>query len=278
MNKITEKVSRDIIAAITQDQLTLPTLPEIALRVREMADDPSADLNSLSTLISSDPALSARLLRVANSPLLRAGRVVDNLASALMRLGMDYACNIATGLAMEQLFQATTEIVDMRMRDVWYSSSQVAGISHVLCKHYTSLRPDLATLAGVVHKIGVLPILTYAEDNPALLRDSLTLDHVIEEIHAPIGSLILKTWNFPEILYPVPEEHLQFHREVPSADYVDLVTVAVLHSQLFSESFITRVDFTSVRAFERLGLDPNIDITESRDLGADLDEARALLE
>lgn len=278
MSKITEKVSRDIITAITQDQLTLPTLPEIALRVREMAGDPNADLNSLATLISSDPALSARLLRVANSPLLRAGRVVDNLASALMRLGMDYACNIATGLAMEQLFQATTDIVDMRMRDVWYSSSEVAGISHVLCKHYTSLRPDLATLAGVVHKIGVLPILTYAEDNPALLRDSLTLDHVIEEIHAPIGSLILKTWNFPEVLYPVPEEHLQFNREVPYADYVDLVTVAVLHSQLFSESFITRVDFNSVKAFERLGLDPNIDITESNDLGADLDEARSLLE
>ena len=278
MSKIAEKVSHDIITAITQDQLTLPTLPEIALRVREMAGDPNADLNSLATLISSDPALSARLLRVANSPLLRAGRVVDNLSSALMRLGMDYACNIATGLAMEQLFQATTDIVDMRMRDVWYSSSEVAGISHVLCKHYTSLRPDLATLAGVVHKIGVLPILTYAEDNPALLRDSLTLDHVIEEIQGPIGSLILKTWNFPEVLYPVPEEHLQFNREVPYADYVDLVTVAVLHSQLFSESFITRVDFNSVKAFERLGLDPNIDITQSSDLDEDLDEARSLLE
>lgn len=278
MSQIAEKVSRDIIAAINCDQLILPTLPEIALRVREMADDPAADLNSLATVISSDPALSARLIRVANSPLLRAGREVDNLVNALMRLGMDYACNIATGLAMEQLFQATSDIVDVRMREVWYSSSEVAGISHVLCKHYTSLRPDLATLAGLVHKIGVLPILTYAEDNPALLRDSLTLDRVIEEIHAPIGSLILKAWNFPEVLHPVPEEHLQFQREAPRADYVDLVTVAVLHNQLFSASFITRVDFDSVKAFERLGLDPNIDITESRDLAADLDEARSLLE
>lgn len=278
MSQIAEKVSRDIITAINSDQLILPTLPEIALRVREMADDPAADLNSLATVISSDPALSARLIRVANSPLLRAGREVDNLVNALMRLGMDYACNIATGLAMEQLFQATSDIVDVRMREVWYSSSEVAGISHVLCKHYTSLRPDLATLAGLVHKIGVLPILTYAEDNPALLRDSLTLDRVIEEIHAPIGSLILKAWNFPEVLHPIPEEYLQFQREAPRADYVDLVTVAVLHNQLFSASFITRVDFDSVKAFERLGLDPNIDITESRDLAADLDEARSLLE
>jgi HD-like signal output (HDOD) protein len=278
MSQIAEKVSRDIITAINRDQLILPTLPEIALRVREMADDPKADLNNLAAVIANDAALSARLIRVANSPLLRAGREVDNLVDALMRLGMDYACNIATGLAMEQLFQATSDLVDMRMREVWYSSSEVAGISHVLCKHYTSLRPDLATLAGLVHKIGVLPILTYAEDNPALLRDSLTLDRVIEEIHAPIGGLILKAWNFPEVLHPVPAEHLQFQREVPYADYVDLVTVAVLHNQLFSESFITRVDFDSVKAFERLGLDPNIDITESSDLAADLDDARSLLE
>src|SRR5688572_7956495 len=122
MSQIAEKVSRDIITAINRDQLILPTLPEIALRVREMADDPAADLNSLATVISSDPALSARLIRVSNSPLLRAGREVDNLVNALMRLGMDYACNIATGLAMEQLFQATSDIVDLRMREVWYSS------------------------------------------------------------------------------------------------------------------------------------------------------------
>lgn len=278
MSQIVERVSRDIIAAIKNDHLLLPTMPEVALKVREVADDPNADIDKLASVISVDAALSARLIRVANSPLLRAGRPVDNLNTALLRLGIGYACNIASSLAMEQMFQSTSDIVDMRMRNVWYSSSEVAGISHVLCKHYTRLRPDQATLAGIVHKIGVLPILAYAEDNPALLNDSLTLDMVIEKIHAPLGSLILKTWGFADEIACIPEQYLDFERERSKPDYVDIVTVAVLHNCLFSDSFIAKVDFSKVKAFERLGLDPNIDISEAPELGDDIAEAMTLLQ
>lgn len=277
MNNIAEKVSENIIAAIKCDQLILPTLPEVALRVREVAEDPTADIERLASVIGCDPALSARLIRVANSPLVRAGRPVDNLENALMRLGVEYACNIATSLAMEQMFQSTSDIVDMRMRDVWYRSSEVAAISHVLCKHYTKLRPDQATLAGIIHKIGVLPILSYAEENPTLLRDSITLDKVIETIHAPIGSLILKTWGFAENMASIPEKYLGFYDKKPQADYADLVTVAVLQCDFFRDSAISALDFSQIPAFDRLGLDPNIDIGESKTLAAELEAAVDLL-
>ena len=144
MNPIAEKVRTEIITAINNDQLVLPTLPEVALKVREVADDPDASIDTLNQVISGDAALSARIIRVANSPLLRASRAIEDLRTALMRLGIQYTCNIATGLAMEQMFQATSDLVDMRMREVWSRSSEVAGISHVLCKHYTRLRPDQA--------------------------------------------------------------------------------------------------------------------------------------
>jgi HD-like signal output (HDOD) protein len=277
MDNIAERVSKNIITAIEDDQLVLPTLPEVALKVREVADDPSADIESLSKVISCDPALSARLIRVANSPLLRAGRSVDNLSSALMRLGIEYACNIATSLAMEQMFQSTSDIVDMRMRDVWFSSSEVAAISHVLCKHYTKLRPDQAILAGMIHKIGVLPILSYAEENPTLLNDSITLDKVIEKIHAPIGSLILKAWGFAENMANIPEKHLKFYEQKPQADYADLVTVAVLQCDFFRDSTISALDFSKISAFDRLGLDSNIDIGESKTLAIELETAVDLL-
>lgn len=277
MSQIVEKVRQEIITAIKNDQLVLPTLPEVALKVREVADDPNADIDKLCGVIGNDAALSARIVRVANSPLLRASRAIEDLRAALMRLGIHYTCNIATGLAMEQMFQATSDLIDMRMREVWSRSSEVAGISHVLCKHYTRLRPDQATLAGLVHKIGVLPILTYAEEHPALLRDSLTLDAVIEQLHAPIGDLILKTWNFPEELAHIPSQHLDFRRSVPKADYADIVTVAMLQSYLGSDSSMAKIDFSQVKAFERLGLDPNMDVSESEDLSADMEAAMSLL-
>nr|WP_324258649.1 HDOD domain-containing protein [Cellvibrio fontiphilus] len=277
MNPIAEKVRQEIITAIEKDQLVLPTLPEVALKVREVADDPDADIDKLTLVIGNDAALSARIIRVANSPLLRASRAIEDLRTALMRLGIQYTCNIATGLAMEQMFQATSDLVDMRMREVWSRSSEVAGISHVLCKHYTKLRPDQATLAGLVHKIGVLPILTYAEDHPALLKDSFTLDAVIEELHAPLGDLILKTWGFPEELAHIPTQHIDFQRSIPKADYADVVTVAMLQSYLGTDSAMTKIDFTKVKAFERLGLDPDMQVSESEDLSADMEAAMSML-
>ena len=277
MSQVVEKVRIEIISAIKNDQLVLPTLPEVALKVREVADDPNADIDKLVGVIGNDAAMSARLIKVANSPLLRASRPIEDLRAALMRLGIHYTCNIATGLAMEQMFQATSDLIDMRMREVWSRSSEIAGISHVLCKHYTRLRPDQATLAGLVHKIGVLPILTYAEEHPALLKDSFTLDSVIDKIHAPIGDLILKTWGFPEELAHVPTQHIDFERSPAKADYGDIVTVAMLQSYLGSDSPLAKIDFSKVRAFERLGLDPAMDMHDSEDLSADMEAAMALL-
>ena len=278
MSQVLETVRKDIIDAIKSDKLVLPTLPEVALRVREVAEDPDASIDNLSQIIGSDPALSARIVKIANSPLLRGSQSIDDLKMALMRLGMEYTCNIATGLAMEQMFQATSDMVDKRMREIWTRSSEIAGICHVLCKHYTKLRPDQATLAGLVYKIGALPILAYAEEHPALLKDSITLDRVIEQLHAPIGDLILKKWDFPEELRKIPSLSTTFKREGTTADYADIVTVALLQSYMGSEHPLARIDYHQVTAFERLGLDPDMQEAEAEDLSDEMEAAMQFLQ
>lgn len=278
MNQVAESVRQNILDALDKDQLVLPTLPEVALRVREVAEDPDAGIKQLGDVIGNDAALTARIIKVANSPLLRANREIEDLNMALMRLGMEYTSNIATGLAMEQMFQATSDLVDIRMRDIWSRSSEIAGICHVLCKHYTKLRPDQATLAGLVHRIGVLPILTYAEEHPALLRDSITLDTVIDQIHSQIGDRILEKWDFPAELRQVPSLHMNFNRQTADADYVDLVTVAMLQSYMGTDHPLARVDYGSVTAFGRLGLDPDMEEAEAEDLSADMEAAMSLLQ
>ncbi len=165
MSKLAEKVQQELIQAIENDELVLPTLPEVALRVREAAEDPNISIPALSKVIGNDAALTARIIKVVNSPLLRTSKEITDLQMAVGRLGINYTCNLATGLAMEQMFQATSDVVDRKMREVWNKSTEIAGICHVLCKHYTRLLPDQATLAGLVHQIGILPILTYAEEH-----------------------------------------------------------------------------------------------------------------
>ncbi len=278
MNQVVETVRQELIEAIKNDTIVLPTLPEAALRVREIADDPEAGIADLAAVIGHDAALTARVIKVANNPLIRASHKIENLNMALMRLGMDYVCNIATGLAMEQMFQATSDIIDRRLRDIWSRSTEIAGICHLLCKHCTTLRPDQATLAGLVYKIGALPILTYAEDHPQLLRDSMTLDKAIERLHPLLGTRILTAWGFPDVLRKVPNQYLDFTREQPSADYADIVTVAMLQSYMGSEHPMARVDYSQVTAFQRLGLDSDMHAEEAEDLSSDMEAAMAMLQ
>jgi HD-like signal output (HDOD) protein len=275
MSALAEKVASEINALIDADKLVLPTMPEMALRVREAAEDPDASIMDLAKVISNDAALTARIIKVANSPLFRAPREIEDLNMAMSRLGMETTANLATGLAMEQMFQATSDNIDKRMREVWASSSEIAGICHVLCKHYTKLRPDQAALAGLVFQIGMLPILSYAEDHPTLLRDSISLDAVIEEVHPSVGVKILTTWEFPKEIRDVPALYKDYYGSKADVDYADLVTVAMLQSLAESDN-VSDIRYPEVTAFERLGLDPNIESAEAEDLSEEMEQAMKL--
>lgn len=278
MSKLAEKVQLDLIRAIDNDELVLPTLPEVALKVREAAEDPNVGIPELSKVIGNDAALTARIIKVVNSPLLRTNREITDLQMAIGRLGINYTCNLATGLAMEQMFQATTDVVDRKMREVWNKSTEIAGICHVLSRHYTRLMPDQATLAGLVHQIGVLPILTYAEEHSELLADSISLNHVIEQIHPIIGDKILRTWEFPEMIACVPSQYLNFSRNSAKVDYVDIVQVATLQSYLGTPHPLTQLDWNQVPAFDKLGLKPDMDLHADEDLSAAMDAAMTMLQ
>lgn len=278
MNDYTQQIRREMLAAIETDQLILPTLPEVALRVREAASNPDIDVASLTRVLETDTAISARIVKVANSPLLRASRPIEDLKAAVSRLGVVYTCNLATSLAMQQMFQATSDTIDQRMREVWTRSTEVAGIAYVLARHYTKLKPDQATLAGIVHKIGVLPILTFAEDNRRMLKDPAALDGLIDELHPEVGEIILQAWDFPPELACIPRQHLDFSRQVPSVDYADVIQVANLQSLIGSDHPLAQLDWSNIGAFSRLGLSSEISSLDDEDLSAEMEAATALLQ
>ena len=178
-------------------------------------------------------------------------------------------------IAKEQLFQATYTLVDKLMRNSWAHSTEVACLSNVLCRHFTKLRPDKATLAGLVHEIGALPILTYVDDKDDLSEKEVM--QVIDELHPEIGSRILKAWDFPAELLDVPNQYLDFSRANASTDYADLVLVANLQSRSGTSHPLTDMDCSQVIAFDHLGLDPELNWTEREELSEDLAAAKELL-
>lgn len=277
LSPISQKVYKAICDAIDADKLVLPTMPEMAIRVRDAADDPETDIKKLAAIIGQDAALTARIIKVANSALYRGSQDIQDLNMALMRLGLATTSSLAIGLAMEQMFQATTDMVDQRLRRVWTASSETAGLCNMICKFQTKLRPDVATLAGLTHKIGVLPILQFAEHFPALLRDGMTLDSITQEIHALLGTRILTAWEFPVEIREVPSTHLAFDRDIDKADYADIVTVAMLQSLAANGQRYGDLDYSTVKAFDRLGLDFDIESAIAEGVDEELSNAMNLL-
>ncbi len=264
----------EVLDAINSDRLTLPTLPEVALRVREAVDDPDVSAGRLASVVGQDPALAARIIKVANSPLLRGRVQVDNLQLAITRLGITFVRNLVTGLAMQQIFQATSDLIDTRLRKAWEHSMEVASISHVLASHYTKLKPDQAMLAGLVHEIGMLPILTLAEESPELLAHPEVLDSVIDKLHPRIGTAILKAWDFPPELIIVPEACSDYGRSNDKVDYADVVTVAKLQSYAGTDHVLGQIDWNDVKAFGRLGMATEMHVMEAEELSGDIAEAK----
>jgi len=231
MNKLAEMVQAQLLAAIDNDDLVLPTLPEVALSIREAAEDSEISVSALSKVIGRDAALSARLIKVVNSPLLRAAVEVTDLHTAITRLGINYSCNLAIGLVIEQIFHARSSSVEQKLRDIWSNSLEVAGISYEICRRYTQLKPDQATLGGLVNQIGALPVLIYAEEHNELLSDPVCLHYVIEQIQPVLGDKILSSWEFPEQLVNLPSQVQDLDRRTDKADYIDVVQIAKCLSQ-----------------------------------------------
>jgi len=277
MTNLALQVKDEIVAQIKNDELILPTLPEIALKVREIAEDANTTIQQLTQMIVQDPALTARIIKVTNSPLIRTSSPVTDLGTAIARLGIDFTSNLCVGLAMEQMFQATHDIIDKRMRECWSKAMEVASTCQVLARHYTKLKPDQALLAGLVHQIGMLPILAYAEDHEDLLHDSMSLDLVLEKLHPTLGSYILHNWDFLPELVMVPKEYLNLQHEADAPDYVDLVQVATLQSYVGSNHPLGKVDRSSLGSFQRLGLDADEEVTQLEALAEEMGATHSAL-
>jgi HD-like signal output (HDOD) protein len=141
-------------------------------------------------------------------------------------------------------------------------STDGAAICNTLAKSQSHLKPEMATLAGIVHQVGTLPILNYAVGRGFLRDHPNLLDQILISLTPEVGSRILDAWGFAKELVTVPMQYMDFDREAPKADYVDLVTVANLHSCLGTEHPLASGAWSTVRAFERLGLPVTPDESE----------------
>ncbi len=216
---------------LEHDRLVLPSLPDIAIRVGREMNEENTNAHKLASIIQTDPAITAKLIRASNSPLYAGVSPVDSCSAAVIRLGANTTHNLVLTFALRELFVTRSPILKAQMQRLWEHSVKVSALCYVLAKVIGRLNPEHALLAGLLHDIGEVAILNYTKRFPDLLRDEQTLHQIIRDLRGVIGTRILSAWDFLEDLVTATEQAENWYRDHQGpADYADLVIIAQLHS------------------------------------------------
>lgn len=263
-----DQLVKEILADLRANRLKLPTLPQVAIKINDIINDPDSNPKSVAKVVSADAALSARMIQVANSPMVRAISPVDNVQMAVVRMGMGMVRSIVTSFLVQQLFHTKYQSLKERIATLWNHSVRVAAISHVLANKFTRFKADEVMLAGLIHDIGQLPIIAKADDLPELVTNEKLMDELTYRLHAKLGKIIVDTWGFAPALVTAVAEHENLMRDSEALDIADVVTVANLLSYAGKEHRVNQTDWTTVPAFDKLGITPEDSIatlTEARE-------------
>lgn len=244
---------RHCYQALKENKLVLPTIPDISLKIRRAINDPKANNSRIARVVQMDPVITARLIQISNSPLYRGRRRIESCPEALTRLGLKAAQHLITSFALKAVFKAKTRTIQKRMQELWHHSSYVAAICAVLAHKTPGFDPDRAILAGLVHDIGAVPVLTFADGHMDLIGQPQDLTHAIAKLRGPVGAAIMRKWHFPEDFEAVVQEAEDWFRDkAAEPDYVDLVLVSQLHSFIGTPKIHDHPRIDQIPAYRKL--------------------------
>jgi HD-like signal output (HDOD) protein len=249
---------RTLATELSVGNVDLPSFPEIAVRVRRVLSDPKSSVEQVVRVVGSEPALAARLLRIANSASLnRSGRPVNDLRTAINRIGYNMVRSASISFSMAQIRKSNKLAgLEHHLNDLWQRSSSVAAFAYVLAKKFTKVNPDEAMLTGMMHGIGKLYVFTRVIDHPELFASNTMLNQIIGEWHASIGRAILENWNFSEAMARAVGEQADFSRsEDGPPDLADVIAVAILMDLHSADAPGLAIVLKDLGPAKRLGLD-----------------------
>ncbi len=227
------RLFQDCLRFMQSDNLALPTIPDVAFKIRRAINDPYADNDKIARVVQMEPAITAKLIQVANSPMYAGRRKIESCPEALTRTGFKAAQNIITTIAIKAVFNAQSSLIRQKMAELWAHSSYVAAISAVLAQKTPGFDPDRAMLAGLIHDIGIVPILAYADKHAEVLENPQHLVETVKKLRTPIGAKIMQKWDFPADFEEVIRHAENWYRDTPEpACYADIVMLAQLHSYI----------------------------------------------
>ncbi|MGH8549900.1 MAG: HDOD domain-containing protein [Methylococcales bacterium] len=201
---------------LVQGAIELVSFPDIALKINGMIDDPCFDADDLGDVISQDPGLTSRLLKVANSPCYGFQARIDTVARAIALIGMQDLRNlILASSAVDTFTRIPPDLIDMT--DFWIRSLHCGILANLLARQCSVLKPEGLFVAGLLSDIGSLvmyhkipdecrEILLAAGDNRRIVGE--LEQEILGFTHADVAAELTALWSFPEPLRVAIGRHL----------------------------------------------------------------------
>jgi putative nucleotidyltransferase with HDIG domain len=249
---------------LERGQVPIPSLPNIVLQIYRVINDEDADARKIARVIQADPAITAKLIATANSTFYRRARGIGSCTDAVVRLGPSAVRNLVTAFVMRGLFQSRVPVIQHHVKHLWAHSAMVAAISFNLARATPGMNADTALLAGLLHDIGSLCVLGYAERHPEIYTSTEQLATTIATFRGQLGAEILRRWDLPQAIVNAARDAEDWQRDPkPEADYSDLVLISQLHLIADEERLWSMPRLYEVPAFRKMAsgrLGPNLSL------------------
>jgi HD-like signal output (HDOD) protein len=223
---------RDAIRNAVRKISTIATLPEVVAQIVATVEDPKSSAAQLHKIVSHDPALVTRILKVVNSAFYGLPGQINSIERAIVMLGLNAVKNIAVAASLGQLFRGVKLCEGYTARDLWTHCIAVAVTARDLAKQMRWSIADEAFLAGMVHDVGLLIEMqlapeklarvceiakTSAQSFSSIERDKIGMDHEM------VGEALAEMWKFPKACQIVAGNH--HSGKTASEDHRKLLTL-----------------------------------------------------
>ncbi|HET6515445.1 MAG TPA: HDOD domain-containing protein [Thermodesulfovibrionales bacterium] len=205
---------------------SLPTIPPVVRKLLSTIDSPTLSLTELGNVISKDQALTARLLKMVNSPIYGFPGRISSVSQALILLGLNVVKGMLLGISV-------FEIMEKTMMGLWEHSLSTAVLARSIAMRKGLNEPEEVMVSALLHDIGKVAMKTkFSEDYEAALsiseKEEILIRDAEEKVfplsHAEAGGWLSKKWNFPVTLI----EPIAYHHKPSLAKNAPLQT-AIVH-------------------------------------------------
>jgi len=243
---------------------SISSLPTIFIRINDAVNNPRSSLADIGRVISEDPGLTARLLRIVNSAFYSFPSKIDTISRAVTIVGTQQLRDLALATSVMKVFKGIPEDL-INMEAFWCHSIGCGITARVLASHRREANLERHFVTGMLHDIGRLLLFMNLpkQSRAALMRcqrsEELLYKVEREEIgfdHATVGSALLQAWNLPASLKEVvafhhaPQKALRYPIETAIVHVADIIT----HTMELGSSGERLVPHLNSEAWEKVGL------------------------